>query len=180
MGKLRVSKKLQGDYGELIFEHFSKQNNYAYITLEEIYRTFTPRNKLVFRYGYERIEVDIPDEIVEEVRSFCKPTNKKEEEPSFVFDYLTVSIRGCFSLNSKTGVTHQSRPPIRKSFNWVEIKTGKAKLSKNQKAYIEKSLIGVSIFKIPIKLDGEIPVLWDKKYHPERYKNNSDTSNNKD
>lgn len=169
MGKLRTDKKLQGDYGELIFEHFSRQNNYAYISLEEIYNTLTPKNKLVFKYRYERIEVDLPEEIVEEVRTFCKPTNQKDKEPSFVFDYLTVSIRGCFAYDSEKDAHYQTRVPIKESFNWVEIKTGKSKLTKNQKEYKEKAKISVCVFRVDAKIEEEIGVSWDSKYHPGRY-----------
>lgn len=169
MGKLKVSNRLQGDYGELVFEHFSTQNNYAYIKLEEIYHTLTPKNKLVFQYGYQRIVVDIPEEITEEIRQFCKPSNQKDEQPSFVYDYFTVSIRNCFSYDSKKRIYEQCKPPVPKSFHWVEVKTGKSKLSKNQKAYKEVSKIGVSVFRVPTDLPEELEVLWDKKNHPERY-----------
>jgi len=170
MGKLRSTNVLKGDYGELIFEHFSQQNNYAYISLEEIYNTLTPKNKLVFRYGRERIRVDIPEEIIEEIRKFSKPTNEREGKPYFVFDYLTVSIRSFFCIDKEKKCTVQNRPPKKICFNWVEIKTGKAKLTKNQKKYMEEAKIPVSVFRIPVEIPDEIEVLWDPKYHPERYK----------
>jgi len=37
MGKLRMSKNLIGQLGELFFEHYCIQNGYAYIKLEHIY-----------------------------------------------------------------------------------------------------------------------------------------------
>lgn len=160
MGVLRTNRKVQGDYGELLFEHFSLQNNYGYISLEEIYKTFTPNNKLFFKFGYERIEVTIPKEIAEEIRNICKPTNKKEEEPSFVYDYFTVSIRGGFDWDSKRKVHYQSRPVSIKAFNWVEVKTGKSRLSKNQKEFVRECNLPVCVFRIPIEIPDKIDVQW--------------------
>jgi hypothetical protein len=147
MGKLSVTKKLQGDFGELIFEHFSLQNNYAYITLEEIYLSFTPQKKLLFRFGNKRIPVKVPNDICDEVVHFCEPTNKNDIEPHYVFDFLTVSLNFSFK-KTDDGKFIQEPYLTKKAFNWIEIKTGNAKLSKNQKLYKDQSIIGVQVFRI--------------------------------
>ena len=165
MGKLKTTRKLKGDYGELIFEHFCQKNNYAYIGLEEIYNNLTPKNKLYFKYGYHRILVNLPSDIIEEVREVCRPSNNKENEPSFVFDYLTVSLHTSFDKKyskERRGMVHfQIRPPTNNAFNWVEIKTGKSRLSRNQKATKEKCVLPVVVFRIPIEIPREIEVNWD-------------------
>ena len=144
--KMDTTAKLQGDIGELIFEHFCQRNQYAYIILDEIYNTFTARNMLNFRYGDRRVPVRVPQDIVDEIREFSRPINEDKFKPNFVFDFLTVSLRASFK---KEDDRYKQMPYLtHKAFNWIEIKTGKAKLSKNQKKYRDKSQIGVQLFRI--------------------------------
>lgn len=157
MAQVLKSPKLKGDFGELIFEHFSQKNEYAYISLEEIYNTLTPRNELVFRYGYKRILVRVPDELVEEIRLLCRPSNKKDLDPSFVFDYLTVSLK--FSFKFIEG-NYVMQPDLStKAFNWVEIKAGKGVLSENQLKLKNKTKIPLRIFRILTHLPNTIEVV---------------------
>jgi hypothetical protein len=139
----KTTKKLQGDIGELIFEHFCQYNQYAYIKLEGIYNSLSPNNKLIFMYGNDRIMVELPEEVAIEASRLCKPTNKDDHQPYFVFDYLTVSLRTGFlsPVDREThGYSHYCQvlgedakyhSTLGKgSFNWIEIKTGKGKKSK--------------------------------------------------
>lgn len=91
-----TTAKLQGDIGELIFEHFCQRNQYAYIRLDEIYTTLSRQNRLKFKYGDRRISVRLPNDIADEIREFSRPINKDEFKPNFVFDFLTVSLRTSF------------------------------------------------------------------------------------
>ena len=145
-GVLEITSKLQGDFGELAFEHYCIKNKYAYISLEEIYKTLTPKNVLYFRFGYHRIPITLPEKMIEEVRTFCKPTNEKEHEPSFVFDYLTCVLNYRFEFKDDKYVQKQNVTPY--SFNWVEIKTGQSELTKNQKEYSKKSNISFRVFRV--------------------------------
>lgn len=156
---MKASAKLQGDMGELVFEHFCQCNQYAYIRLDEIYNTFTPRNILDFKYGDCKIPVRVPDNIVQEIREFSKPVSKDEFKPTFVFDFLTVSLKASFK--KEDGCFYKQEPYLtHKAFNWIEIKTGKAKLSKNQKKFCDKSKIGVKLFRISTSF----PEQYDVKY----------------
>ena len=115
MTKLKVTQKIQGNFGELLFEHFCQKNKYAYISPEEIYNTLTPRNILKFRFGDRRIPVRIPNNIVDEIREFSMPINKNETKPNFVFDFLTVSLNFSFVIeNDKVAkmLRNSSRPPL--------------------------------------------------------------------
>jgi len=159
MGTLTTTPKLQGDYGELIFEHFCIKNNYAYITLEAIYNTLTPKNILVFRHGYERICVKLPEDIVEEVRRICVPSNGHEEEPSFVYDYFTVSLNNSFK-RIKGGYAQHSFLS-RKAFHWIEVKTGKSQLTKNQKETIKKITLPLRVFRIETIMPDKINLDWE-------------------
>ena len=156
---MEASTKLQGDIGELIFEHFCQRNQYAYITLDEIYSTFTSRQMLTFKYGDRRISVCVPDNTVNEIIEFSKPVNADEFKPNFVFDYLTVSLRTSFKKESDRYV--QLPYLTHKAFSWIEIKTGKAKLSRNQKKYCDKSQIGVKLFPMLTLFPQRFDVTWD-------------------
>jgi|WetSurMetagenome_2_1015567.scaffolds.fasta_scaffold523650_1 hypothetical protein len=145
MSNLQLTNKLLGDFGELIFEHFCIQNQYAYINLETIYKTLTPQNILEFKLEFKRFPVKVPDIFVEEIRSFCIPTNHNVSEPSFVFDYLTISLNN-FQLEN--GLWVQKQYLNCNALNWVEVKTGKGQLTQNQIKYKDKSLIGVHVFRV--------------------------------
>jgi hypothetical protein len=160
MGELHLTSKLKGDFGELIFKHFSEKNKYAYISLEEIYNTLTPKNILIFSFGYHRIPVKIPDEIVEEIRNISKPSNRKEHEPSFQLDFLTVSLRCSFNYSDGKYVQLPYLTP--RAFNWVEIKTGKGKLTRNQKSLIGNTEIPLSIFRVNTEMPPKMEVNYDE------------------
>ena len=173
MSKLIVTKKLQGDFGELIFEHFCLQNKYAYLKLEDIYSTFTPQNKLIFKLENKRIQVKVPEEICQEIRQFCVPTNLNDAEPHFVFDFLTISLS--YSFKEENGHYIQQPYLTSKAFHWVEIKTGNGKLTKNQKLYKDQSIIGVHVFRIKNDLPDSFLVEFEgfhSKYKAESEKEN--------
>jgi len=160
MTKLRVTSKIKGDTGELLFEHFCQRNQYAYIRLEEIYNSLTPRCVLSFRYGDRRIKVEIPTDIQDEVRRFSIPINNDDSTPNFVYDFLTVSLR--FSFQEIDNKYIQQPYLTKKAFNWIEIKTGKSKLSKSQKSYKKKSIIGVQLFRVITQLPNNYEVTYEE------------------
>ncbi len=160
MVEFKLTPKLQGDMGELIFEHFSEKRGYAYIKLEEIYNTLTPKNILRFRYGYERINAKLPDNIVEEIRAVCKPSNEKEDEPSFVFDYLTVYTNRSFKKIDGKWVQKDSIDLS--NLFWVEIKTGKSKLSANQKRTKKNVKLRFCVFRINTEFPETISIKWEE------------------
>lgn len=167
---METTKKLQGDYGEIVFEHFCLDNEYAYIGLEDIYNNLKPDNKLRFRRGYDRIEVIIPDEIVEEVKRICRPSNSQDFEPSFVFDYFTVSLKYNFRVEKDDKgnfLYSQFRPTKSKDFSWAEVKTGKSKLSRNQRQTIKECKIWVYVFRIPLEIPEYIQVNWERVNPPQ-------------
>jgi len=162
MGKLEITKKFKGDFGQVVFENFCQQKDYAHISLEEIYKTFTPKNGLVFNHGFYRIPVIVPAEITPEIREFCKPSNNEEFEPSFVFDYLTVSLHCSFKLNEEKKKYEQMPYLTQKAFSWVEIKTGKSELTPNQQRKSLETTIGLKVFRIPTAVPEDIEVNFEK------------------
>ena len=146
--KLELTNLLKGDIGELIYEHYSIQNQYAYLKTEEIYKDFRLSNILKFRHGWERITVKVPALVEEEIRKFARPSNNNEENPSFVFDYLSMSLKMSFDYDESRKI-HLPRPYLsEKAFKWNEIKTGKSYLSENQEKQKKETKLGVYVFRI--------------------------------
>ncbi len=156
MATVKNSKRLRGDLGELVFEHFCSTRQFGYTHLEEIYNTLTPNNILTFRYGWDRKRVVLPHEITQEVRTICQPSNKDEKSPSFVFDYLTVSLRDY----ERDKITPDS-------FNWVEIKTGQSPLSPNQLRKRDIVQLKFHVFRINTQFPQEYDVAWEKYKGPQ-------------
>lgn len=123
MTKLEITNQLRGDLGELYFKHLCYLWGYAFIKLEDIYHTFSPKNILEFKYGYERVPIEIPEKITDEVRRLCRPLYY-DGSPSFVFDFFTCRLGRYYDIEETNRYGG--------SFTWVEIKTGSSQLSKRQ------------------------------------------------
>jgi hypothetical protein len=67
------------------------QRGYVFTRLEDIYNTFTPQDILEFKFGFDRVLIQIPEMIVDEVRRICKPMDI-DGTYSFVFDFLTCKL----------------------------------------------------------------------------------------
>lgn len=140
MVRLEINNLLRGDLGELYFKHLCLQRGFAYIRLEDIYNTFTPADVLEFKYGFDRIQVQIPPEIADEVRRVCKPL-EYNDSASFVFDFLTCRVGATFfpGVINKRDAEH---------FYWVDVKTGNGQLSERQFNVLQTCEIKGAIFRI--------------------------------
>jgi hypothetical protein len=140
MTRIQVTNELRGDLGELYFKHLCQQRAYAYIKLEDIYNTFSSKGVLEFKLGFDRIPIEIPEEITDEIWRVCKPTYI-DGSPSFVFDFLTCSVYQGYYVD-------QVNKKNANEFNWVEIKTGESVLSAHQDQVRKQCKIPFSIFRI--------------------------------
>ncbi len=138
---MEITPELRGDLGELYFKHLCQQRGYAYIRLEDIYNTFTPQDILEFKYGFDRILIQIPESIVDEIRHICKPTDI-DGNPSFVFDFLTCRLGDGWAVNGEINNRDV------KDFSWVEVKTGASQLSKHQEETALFCKIKFNVFRI--------------------------------
>jgi len=103
--------------------------------------------------------VKIPDKFSQEMRWVCKPTNNSDKNPSFVFDYFTMHKEG---LKKIDGIYVPCKEEYMRTFcNWIEIKTGKAKLSPNQKKTSMEIKIPFSVFRIHTKFPKEFVIDWE-------------------
>ncbi len=140
MTKIGVTNQLRGDLGELYFKHLCQQRSYAYLRLEDIYNTFSPRAVLEFKLGFDRIPVEIPEEIQDEIWKVSKPSDV-DGSPSFVFDFLTCKIDDDYS-------TEQINIFPATNFHWVEVKTGNSELSRRQEEVRSQCKMKFDIFRI--------------------------------
>lgn len=140
MAKLRVTNELRGNLGELYFKHLCRERGYAYVRLESIYNTLTPKSILEFKLGYDRIQIELPEEITEEVWRVCQPLSV-DGSSSYVFDFLTCKIDEDYSLEQVNIF-----PPT--NFHWIEVKTGKSMLSDHQREVRSECKMQFDVFRI--------------------------------
>lgn len=135
----RITNKLKGSLGEIYYKEFCDQRGWAYTRLENIYFSSNPDWIFIFKKGFHRIKIQIPEEIRDEVSMLVKPTNNSESSPSFVFDFLACKVG-----NSKdySGVWSSDY------FAWVENKTGYGFFSGSQANAMEKIQLPLAIFHI--------------------------------
>lgn len=141
MAKLKVTPELRGDLGELYFKHLCRQRRYVFTRLEDIYNTFTPQNILEFKYGFDRVLIEIPDTIVDEVRRICKPMDL-DGTRSFVFDFLTCKLGHEYNLGD--AINYRDA----KAFSWVEVKSGSSPLSRHQEEVSRTCKITFNVFRV--------------------------------
>jgi len=170
MGSLDITKELIGALGETYYKEYCAQRGWAYTSLEQINKNSIHNDKLEFKLGFERILVKIPSEIQKEIIETAKPSNNKEENPSFVFDFLS-----CKAHESDDPRNLNDLKPI--DFRWVEVKTGLSDLTPNQinmamKVKIPLIRCRVNNVFLPPK---EIGIYWDKVDYQYllRFKNDS-------
>jgi hypothetical protein len=124
-GRPDITPELMGALGETYYKEYCAQRGWAYTSLEQIYKNKIQNDRLEFKFGFERIIVKIPSEIRNEIQSLAVPSNNNEANPSFVYDFLACKAYESDDPRILNDVKAED-------FRWVEVKTGKSKLSSNQ------------------------------------------------
>jgi hypothetical protein len=157
MGYLKITPELRSVLGETYYKEYCAQNGWAYSSLEQIYKNPIHKNKLEFKYGFKRILVKIPSEIQKEITVIARSSNKKEENPSFMYDFLACRIH-----ESKDPRDLEDMKP--EDFRWIEVKTGYSKIGQNQFDTLKK--IKISLFRCRVTNvlapPEEVKILWDE------------------
>lgn len=135
----KITRKFKGSLGELYYKEFCDQKGWAYISLENIYEFMNPQWTFIFKKGFHRIQIKIPEKIRDEIKWLVQPTNHSSTSPSFVFDFLTCKVG-----------TYKDYSTIKSSplFTWAEIKTGDSPYTANQIATMSKITIPLALFHI--------------------------------
>jgi hypothetical protein len=63
MGQLDITHELMGVLGETYYKEYCAQREWAFTSLEQIYKNKIQNGRLEFKFGFERIMVKIPYEI---------------------------------------------------------------------------------------------------------------------
>ncbi|MHB8547050.1 MAG: hypothetical protein ACYDAJ_09830 [Nitrosotalea sp.] len=157
MGYLKITPELRSVLGETYCKEFCVQNGWAYTSLEQIYKNPIRKNKLEFKHGFERILVKIPSEIQKEITMIARSSNKKEENHSFVYNFLA-----CKTYESEDPQNLVDIKP--EDFRWVEVKTGYGKLARNQFDTSKKNKISLFRCRVVNVLapPEEVKVIWDE------------------
>lgn len=134
---LDITNSLKGALGELYYKEGCDQRGWAYISLENIHSSFN--NELVFKKGFHRIRVRIPDSVLPEIKRVSQPTNDSIENPSFVFDFLA-----CRAGTKEVYDKVITNPEL----CWVEIKTGESVFSGNQIEVLKQIRLPLAVFYI--------------------------------
>ena len=94
--KLQITPSLNGALGEAYYKEACDQKGWAYISLENIHNDISSQFKdskiLVFKKGFNRIRIKIPEQFISEIKEISRPTNASIENRSFVFDYLACRV----------------------------------------------------------------------------------------
>ncbi len=151
MYPLKINPRLQGDLGEVVFEHYCRHHGkkefaFLHIKTSDIFKSFLPNNILPFQFENKTVRVEIPADIEDEIRKVCKPSNHNHFSPTFTPDFLSVPM-GDFFKDTNGQITQIKEIPFR-FFNWIEVKTNESQLTANQAELRKNSKIGLKVFRI--------------------------------
>jgi len=146
MGQVDITPEFLGELGECCLKQYSSLNGWAWTSTEKIYKKPVHNNRLEFAFGFERILVQIPFEIQQEIHEISKPSNRDEASPSFVYDYLACKAYASDDPRLLDEMKFDD-------FRWVEVKTGYSQLSNNQIRKLNVITIPLVVFRVPNILD---------------------------
>ena len=146
MQQVEITPEFLGSLGECCYKQFSNLRGWAWTSTEKIYRTPMHNNRLEFVFGFDRILVNIPFDIQQEIHDISRPSNRDEASPSFVYDFLACKAYESDDPRKLDGMK-------RYDFRWVEVKTGNSALTNNQIRMLKEISLDLAIFRIPNVLD---------------------------
>lgn len=160
MAQIIMTKEFLGGLGEHYFKHFSFQNSFGYLRLEEIHGKL-PSQVLDFKFKFKRIPIIIPPSLIDEITRISKPTLVNGTR-SFVFDFLTCKL-------SQGDSTEKPNPRDPHAFCWVEIKAGSGHLSHHQFQVKQTCKMRFGIFKIRNVMSSPSDVEIDWEFDSRRF-----------
>lgn len=152
---LDITNALKGALGELYYKEGCDQKGWAYLSVENI-NNGSENGVFVFKKGFHRIRVRIPESLYQELEMVSHPTNESLENPSFVFDFLACKVG---TREKYEGIIENPQ------LCWAEIKTGKGDFFQNQIDMLSLIRLPLAVFHIEDVLVSpeEIEIVWDVK-----------------
>ena len=135
----KITNTLKGALGETYYKELCSQKGWAYCSLETIH-TCKDLGSVIFKMGFDRIRVSIPESIRPEVVRIAKPSNRDAHNPSFVFDYL--------AYKAGEADTSKIQHPKKADFCWAEVKTGLGIFSDSQYRTLSEIRLPIAVFHI--------------------------------
>lgn len=152
---LDITNALKGALGELYYKEGCDQKGWAYLSVENI-NNGSDDGIYVFKKGFHRIRVRIPESLNQELELVSHPTNESVTNPSFVFDFLACRAG---TRERYDGIIENPQ------LCWAEIKTGKGDFSQNQVDILSLIELPLAVFHIEDVLvpPQDIEISWDIK-----------------
>ena len=161
MARPKITSTLKGALGETYYKELCSQRGWAYCSLETLHNCGN-LGSVVFKMGFDRIHVDIPESIRQEVTRIARPSNRSSGNPSFVFDYLACKV-------GRVDSSSVCRPKS-DDFCWAEVKTGLGIFSDNQYRTLSEIRLPIAVFHIedvlakPTYVDMDWAVMSGKEF----------------
>jgi hypothetical protein len=155
-GRIPLTPQLQGDLAETYFKHYSINRGFAYARPDAIGGDLIHRNTVIFQRGFERFQVEIPNEICDLLVQIARPSNRDPFSPSYTFDFITVPID---YPDTQVVIVRKANH----KFVVVEIKSGQSDLTPNEetvKKMCEDAGIRYAVFRI-LNINSKPPQEWD-------------------
>lgn len=146
MARIKITPRLTGSLVEAYFKEFCDQRGWAYLSLEQIHENGIKNGRLKFKKGFNRILIQLPEEIIKEVEQISKPSNSSILNPTFVYDFLTCKVD---RTRDESGIL---KAKDKGDFRWVEVKTSRNELTPNQVHTLKKIKIPLYRFRVPNSL----------------------------
>ena len=158
MARIRITPRLIGTLSEAYYKEFCDQHGWAYISAEQIHENGIKNGVLKFKKGFHRILVNVPNEIVEEIKCISRPSNSSILNPSYVYDFLACRVGQDWKEKEIINVKNM------KDFCWVDVKTGLSELTSNQISTLKKITIPLYRFRVPNPLisSKDVTIYWDE------------------
>jgi hypothetical protein len=160
MAKVVITNLLRGDLAEMYFRHFSIASGYAYAHAEDIGWELLHRNFVIFKLGFRRLPINVPNELSDLLVDIVRPANRSAVSPSYPFDFVTCSVTPEDVDMQPEGATIYGKKLY--EFTIVEIKSGMSTLTYNEQLVMRKCAdqgIRYAIYRISAIDDS--PFQWD-------------------
>jgi len=160
MAKIPLTRLLIGDLAETYFKHFSISRGFAYARAEDVGWDLLHHNLVIFKLGFRRVPIKIPDELSSFLIDVVRPSNRSTMSPSYSFDFITCGVTDN-EMNTQTDdrSLHGKRSS---NFTIVEVKSGNSALTSRETELYKRCYrqgIGYALFRI--SAINKSPEQWD-------------------
>ena len=159
--EINLNPNLRVDINNLLFKDFCHSNQFAYISVDKIFRTISSFNILEFKYINQLFNIKIPKEMTEELWHFSQPLQHSSEKNIFQFNFLIVELNQFCSVERGYYQMNKNKIHIN-TFAWVDI-INENKLPNIKLSKIVIPKVAVLEFYIDINFPADYKINYEKK-----------------